>query len=204
LRTGIDSHDIEVLKIAVEECQAAGMAENALLTEAVTEKRKIEQIMAKLGVAVHLQDIEVLREAIGECKAAGIPARDVDGAVNVKVSIEKLLAELKSAIDQQNSDGIKAAIGSCPIDMLKTAVEQCHLAGLPEKQLEDAISSKLLDVKESERSKYLEDLKTCNDGDRRAKRDEAVNLLKEAIRSGSDVPPHFEELVNELIVSQVM
>ena len=49
-----------LLKKAVADCQAAGMAENALLMEALTEKKKIEQLLAKLGVAGQLQDIEVL------------------------------------------------------------------------------------------------------------------------------------------------
>jgi len=204
LRRSIDKHDIEMLNAAIDSCRSAGMSDRDL-AEAIAAKRKIEQLLAKLGVAVHLQDIEVLKASIDECNSYGLPQRDVQGAVAVKTNVERLLAELTTAIKRKDFNDVKAAIANCPIDMMKTAVIQCHTAGLPENELKEAISAKMaFDLTEGEKKKLLADLSNANDEEMRRKHNECVNLLRESIRAGTDVPAHFEELLNELLVHQVM
>lgn len=164
-------------------------------------------MLAKLGVAVHLQDIEVLKAAIKECQAAGMPEQALEEAMVAKVNIERMLAKLRAAIDLQDMDGVKTALEDCGVDMLKMAIEQCRVARVPEAVLEEAMTVRArlaLNLPEHERARLLDGLKSCSDEERRAAYNEAVSMLHEAIRTGSDVPPQFEELMNELIIQQVI
>jgi hypothetical protein len=206
LKDATSRHDIQLLTPAIEESQAAGMPEN-YLADAVSEKARIERMLARLGVAAQLQDLEVLKAALEECAAAGLPERDLEGATLTKLYIERMLAKLKAAIDLQDMHGVKAAIQDCGVDMVKMAIEQARSAGVAQSVLEEAMLARERDaasLPEEERRRVLQDLESCNDSEKREKYNRAVGILHDAIQSGKDVPPEFEQLLNDLIVSQVM
>jgi len=85
-------------------------------------------------------------------------------------------------------------------------VERCRAAGVPERELAAAMEERAARGAEPvrERERLLRFLEDSGGEERRAAHGEAVAMLHEAIRTGSEVPPRFEELVNELIVSQVL
>jgi hypothetical protein len=206
MKDGINKRDIVLLKSTIEECKAQSLPEH-YVAPAHAEKRRIEQMLARLGVAAQLQDLRVLKAAIEECEAAGLPERDLEGPRLTKGYIERMLAKLKAAIDLQDMPGVKAAIQECSVDMVKMAVDVCRAEGVPEKHVEEAMVARQRDavnLPEEERQRLLEDLRNCNDAEKREKYNRAVAILNDAIQSGKEPPPEFEDLVNDLIVGQVM
>merc|ERR1712050_250951 len=146
-------------------------------------------------VAVHLQDLEVLKAAIEECKVAGMMQRELEEAIMLKESMERMLTGLMAAIERQDMKGVKVAIAECGIDMLKTAIEQSRAAGVPKWVLEDAMSERAKvasNLPESERKRLQHSLDSCNDDEKRASYNMAVSMLRDAIRTGGDVPPQFD------------
>ena len=89
----------------------------------------------------------------------------------------------------------------CPIDLLRAALEECHAAEVPEAVLHSALQSRAAESNESDR-RLICDL--GQDDEKRLAHARAVSMLHESIQSGHDVPPEFDELMNELIVNHVL
>merc|ERR1719419_683039 len=100
----MECRDVAVLKAAIEECRAAGLPEKDL-QDALMARRRMEQMLARLGVAVQLLDLGVLAASLEECRMAGLPERDLDEAAAAKAGLERLLAQLRAAIEAQDLTG---------------------------------------------------------------------------------------------------
>merc|ERR1712039_186706 len=162
-------------------------------------------MLAKLRVAVQLHDIGALQDIITECQAAHLPDADLEEAIATKSSIEKLFLTLTDAIERGDKKALRQALQDCSIDMLKTAVEQCRTAGVPEVELENALTARAQlaeTMSAAERNRLLQGLRTCNDEEKRATHNQVVSILRDAIRTGGEVPPQFDDLMNELIIDQ--
>merc|ERR1712190_115845 len=204
LNAGIGRKDLKLLQSAVADCQAEGIPEREL-RGATSTIRQIGQMLAKLRVAVQLHDIGALQDTIAECQAAHLPNAELEEAIATKNSIEKLFLTLTDAIDRGDKKALRQALQDCSIDMLKTAVEQCRTAGVPEIELENALTARAQlaeTMSVAERNRLLQGLRTCNDEEKRATYNQVVSILRDAIRTGGEVPPQFDDLMNELIIDQ--
>jgi hypothetical protein len=202
----MERQDVNELRSALSDAEAAGMPEKDL-KDAANLKGKLESLLARLRVATQLQDIEVLKASIEECQTAGLPEQELEEALAAKASIEQLLGKLREAIENQDIVGVKAAIQDCGIENLKTAIEACRAANLNEEDLAEAMAAReklAADLPREERQRLLHSLKSCNEEEMREKHTKVVSMLREAIKTGSDVPEEFDDLVNELIINQVM
>ena len=85
--------------------------------------------------------------------------------------------------------------------MLRAALEECHAAEVPGDVLQSALRSRAAES-ESESDRRL--IYEGQDDEKRLAHNKAVSMLDESIRSGNDVPPEFEELMNELIVNHLL
>lgn len=205
LKGGIDGQDVAQLRSALAEGQKEGLPEGDL-KEAADLKGKLEQHLAMLKVATQLLDVEVLKAAIKECEAAGLHGPEMDEALAAERSVDQLLGKLRTAIDGQDVEGVKAAIVDCGIEMLKTAIEACRAGNVSETELAEAMAAreKKADLSYEDRQRLLLSLKTCNEEEMRTKHTKVVSMLREAIKTGNDVPKEFDDLVNELIIDQLM
>lgn len=206
MRSAMERKLIWTLKDTIEACQEAGIPER-YLTDAAAVKNKVEQMLAKLGVAVQLHDIEVLKTAIEECEALGLPAAELKEARETKAHMEKMLEGLRKAISAKNKEGVKDALVKCGCEYLKSAIECCRAASVPESELEDAMAARAAlaaSLPEKERERLLQSLKTCKDEEKQASYAEAVSMLRDAITTGQELPDKFQELLNDLIINQVM
>jgi hypothetical protein len=206
LKDGLETKNLVDLRASTEDGLKQKLPERDL-KEAVALKAKLEQLHARLKVAMALLDLETLTAAIDECQKEGFAPEELEEAITSKNNIERLLNKVTSAIAAKDSDKVKTALMDCGIEMFKTAFEACRTAGLPERELAEAVAAReerAPDLPDEERQRLLLSIKTCNEKEMRETHDKVVVMLRDAIKTGSDVPEEFDDLVNELIVNTVM
>jgi len=155
VKAATDARDPTALEVAIKLCRDAELPPTDVVTDAVSLKCKLDDVLAGLHLAMKQRNADGTRTAIRSCEAMGVPDMYTEDARGMLDELERLFAHLQQGMSNRK------------IETLRQAISACREYGIPDAEMEEAISTKasieeiLSSLSRATESRDMESLKSA-------------------------------------------